>query len=55
VSDDQNLPTDPVSDLRVGAIALFELYTEYKDVGFTSEQAMKMLCSIIMANARTTP
>lgn len=40
------------SSLAMSAIALHELYRSYIEAGFTEEQAMRIICTIMTASAR---
>jgi len=44
-----DMPDDPVTSLREGAVAFHELYLSYVDAGFTESQALTMICHIISA------
>lgn len=41
------LPTDPVSALKEGAIQMHELYLSWVDSGFTEEQAFSLLLAVL--------
>lgn len=42
-------PTDPISDLVASSVQLHEMYRSFIHVGFTEQQAMTMICSLITA------
>ncbi|MFJ2630852.1 hypothetical protein ACIO6U_02660 [Streptomyces sp. NPDC087422] len=42
-------PQSPITELAAMAVQHHELYTAYVDAGFTENQALQMLISIIMA------
>ncbi|MFB6955463.1 hypothetical protein ACFCYB_00145 [Streptomyces sp. NPDC056309] len=44
-------PQDPITHLAAGAAQLHELYTAYVDAGFTPDQAMQIVLTILTAGA----
>lgn len=46
------MPADPVTELMEMAAAMHELYRSWVDAGFTDEQAMRLLGSMIDASMR---
>lgn len=42
-----NMPVDPVTDLAASAAQLHEAYEAFIEAGFTEQQAMQMVCSIL--------
>jgi len=49
-----DIPTDPVTTLLEGAIAMHELFKAYQDGGFTEQQAFALVQTII-ATSITRP
>ncbi|MGW4825392.1 hypothetical protein ACWEP4_42605 [Streptomyces sp. NPDC004227] len=45
-------PQDPITNLAAGAAQLHELYSAYVDAGFTPDQAMQIVLTIISSGAR---
>ena len=37
------MKVEPNSDMRQGAMAMFEAYTAWKDAGFTEDQALQLV------------
>lgn len=42
-------PEPPITKLAAGAAQLHELYTAYVDAGFTEQQALRIIISILTA------
>lgn len=38
---------DFLTDLQQSAVAFHEMFTAWREAGFTEEQAMQMLCTVI--------
>jgi hypothetical protein len=43
-----HMPADPISDLAAGAAQLHEAYESFIAAGFTEQQAMQMVCAILI-------
>lgn len=54
MSNEQPLPTDPITDLAAGAFAQHELYLAWVAAGFTESQAMYLVGQIVFAMVRNT-
>lgn len=48
-------PDDPVTAAAVSAAHIHELYLTWIKAGFTTEQAMRMVCALITAHAQAAP
>lgn len=46
------MKVEPNSDMRQGAMAMFELYTAWKDAGFTEEQALQLIALVMVENMK---
>jgi hypothetical protein len=42
-----DMPQDPMTELAAGAHQLHELYRSYVGAGFTEQQAMTLVCTLI--------
>lgn len=51
MSSEQPMPPSPLTVLAEGAAQLHEVYTAYVAAGFTSAQAMQLVCATIAAAA----
>jgi hypothetical protein len=47
-----DMPSDPVSDLAMGAAQIHELYAEYVAAGFTKKQAMSLVLTMLTESLR---
>jgi hypothetical protein len=43
------MPPSPITALAEGAAQMHELYTAYVGAGFTSIQAMQLICAMVAA------
>lgn len=48
----QGLPPSPFTDLAATAVQMHELFTAWVNAGFTEEQAMQMMCTILAGATR---
>lgn len=53
MSDDQ--PQDPLTGLAEAAISVHQLYCEYRDAGFTIEQAFELVKVVLATSLRPAP
>jgi hypothetical protein len=44
-------PTEPSADLRSAATTLFELFQSFKGAGFSDDQALQLIASVLAASA----
>lgn len=47
-NDDENIPD--MSNLKVAAIQMHELYTSFKDAGFTEKQALELTVKVTLGS-----
>jgi hypothetical protein len=45
-------PTEPTSDLRTGAKAMFEMFSAFQQAGFSEQQAMYLVGQIVTAGVQ---
>jgi len=50
--NEKNEPISPLTELAAGAVQMHELFRAWVDAGFTEQQAMQLLCSMLAANVR---
>jgi hypothetical protein len=50
--NDQPMPPSPITALAEGAAQTHELYRSYVEAGFTEEQAMQLICTMLAESMR---
>lgn len=44
-----SMPSDPITQMAAGAVSTHEMFTSYVEAGFTEEQALALVQSILAA------
>ena len=50
MTDNNEIPDDPLSELAAGAVQMHEMLTSYVAAGFTRAESLQIIISMLVAN-----